>query len=261
MAKKAPEHNSNQTLYLVIIAAVFLMGGLLIGSVFGSSGGDDNGGNIDSNELNATVAAMVATQVAAVPTSPPTATPPVNVDVADSVDDDAFLGPVDAPVVIVEFSDFQCGYCGVWFRETLPQILEAYPDEVKFIYRDWPIFGDNSVRAAMATECAEEQGQFWPMHNIIFEKMQADERPTLDQATLVAFAGELNMDTDSFEECMTSQRYLEEIQNDYNDAASYVFNGTPSFVINGTIYRIGASPFATFDRIIRDELAALDQES
>src|SRR5690606_8405032 len=92
----------------------------------------------------------VSTHVAApVPTETPIPPTPTPMPIADTVDDDAIRGPEDAPVTIVEFSDFQCVYCGRFFTETLPRILETYPNEVRFVYRDFPIFGDDSVRAAM----------------------------------------------------------------------------------------------------------------
>ena len=213
------------------------------------------GGNVDEAYLQAMIDSAVGTQVATlIPTAtaiPPT---PTRIPLLTSADDDAFLGAEDAPVVIVEFSDFQCGYCGRWYDETLPQILEKYPDEVKFVYRDFPIFGDDSARAAMAAECAEEQGKFWDLHNRIFQLQTAGEL-ALDQASLVNLAGELDMDTDAFEQCLVSEKYLDEVLVDFQAADMYGFRGTPGFIINGAVYTFGAQPFEVFDSIIQSELA------
>jgi protein-disulfide isomerase len=211
--------------------------------------------SINPDDLESLVDQAVSTQVAAlVPTNTPIPPTPTRVPNTDAADDDAFHGPDDAPVVIVEFSDFQCPYCARFYRETLPQILEKYPDAVKFVYRDFVIFGEDSLRAAMATECAEEQGNFWQMHDAIFDSREAANAPALSQETLVSYAENLELDTDAFAECLTSERYSDEVVNDYRAAVGYGFGGTPGFLINGE-YVSGAQPFSTFDQIIQQELA------
>lgn len=215
-----------------------------------------NQSSISPDDLETLVDQAVSTQVAAlVPTNTPIPPTPTRVPNADATDDDAFHGPDDAPVVIVEFSDYQCPYCERFYRETLPQILEKYPDEVKFVYRDFVIFGEDSARAAMATECAEEQDKFWQMHNAIFDSREAPDAPPLSQETLVSYAENLELDTDAFAECLASERYSDEVMNDYQAAVGYGFGGTPGFLINGR-YVSGAQPFSAFDQIIQQELAA-----
>jgi protein-disulfide isomerase len=217
-------------------------------------------GAISQGEMQQMIDNVVNTQVAAlIPTNTPIPPTPTIIPVGVAEQDDAFRGPEDAPVVIVEFSDFQCGYCGRWYQQTLPLILEAYPTEVKFVYRDFPIFGDDSLRAAMATECAEDQGKFWEMHNRLFDRAVNQEQVSLSQETLVSYAGELGMDTRSFGECLSSDKYREEVLADYQAATDYKLRGTPGFVINGVVYAIGAQPFDVFDGIIRSELAKQQQ--
>jgi len=126
---------------------------------------------------------------------------------------------------------------------------------VKFVYRDFPIFGEDSVRAAMATECAEEQDSFWEMHDAIFTLMTGDTPTELSQDTLVSMAGDLELDTDAFSMCLDSQRYAEEVQADYQDAVRWGLQGTPGYVINGVVYPIGAQSFEVFDQIIQQHLA------
>ncbi|MCC6799017.1 MAG: thioredoxin domain-containing protein [Anaerolineae bacterium] len=220
------------------------------------SGGDNE--SLTRADIAALVDQSVGTQVAAlVPTNTPIPPTPTPVPIADTADDDAFRGPQDAPVTIVEFSDFQCGYCGRFYEQTLPQILEKYPDQVRFVYRDFPIFGDDSVRAAMAAECAADQDMFWEMHNRIFDIHKAESAPTLSQETLVSFAQEIGItDTAAFETCLAEEQYLDEIIADFQTAQVYGFRGTPGFVINGVIYSFGAQPFEVFDAIIQQELSA-----
>lgn len=214
-------------------------------------------GGVSQADIAQLVQQSVSTQVAAlVPTETPIPSTPTPMPIADTVDDDAIRGPEDAPVTIVEFSDFQCVYCGRFFTETLPRILETYPNEVRFVYRDFPIFGDDSVRAAMAAECAAEQDMFWEMHDRIFAIHQEASAPTLSQETLVSFAEELDMDTEAFETCLAEERYMDEIIGDFQAAQAYGFRGTPGFVINGVVYSFGAQPFEVFDAIIQQELAA-----
>lgn len=217
-----------------------------------------SGGSASSSDVQQMVDAAVGTQVALLrPTNTPVPPTPTVIPPGVAEDDDAFKGPADAAVVIVEFSDFQCPYCGRWYEQTLPRILETYPNEVKFVYRDFPIFGEDSLRAAQATECAEEQevDKFWAMHDRLFVRLTSGDTTPLSQETLVGYAEEIGLDTRSFAECLSSQRYYDEVERDYQAAVSYGLRGTPGFVINGVVYAIGAQPFDVFDRIIQDELA------
>lgn len=215
------------------------------------------GSTLTQGELQALVNQAVGTQVAALkPTNTPVPPTPTVIPADVSADDDPFLGPADAPVVIVEFSDFQCGYCNRWAQQVLPKILETYPNEVKFVYRDFTIFGDDSIRAAMAAHCAEESGKFWDMHNYLFNGLASEPRIGLDEDSLVSAAGDMGLDESSFRECVASQRYLAEIIDDGRTAQSWGFGGTPGFVINGVVYPFGAQSFEVFDSIIKAELEA-----
>jgi protein-disulfide isomerase len=215
-----------------------------------------SGDSISSDQLQQMVAQAVGTQIATlIPTSTPIPPTPTVIPRAIAEDDDPFQGPADAPVVIVEFSDFQCSFCGRWYKETLPQILAAYPTQVKFVYRDYTIFGEESLRAATAADCANEQGKFWEMHNRLFDRLENQENTPLNDDTFISYAGELGMDTTAFSECLTSERYVNEVLADYSAAQSYGLQGTPGFVINGVVYTMGAQPFQVFDGIIQSELA------
>jgi protein-disulfide isomerase len=213
----------------------------------------------NTDDIQSLVDQAVSTQVAALrPTATPIPPTPTRVPNADAAGDNAFRGPADAPVVMVEFSDYQCPYCLRFYEETLPQILQKYPNQVKFVYRDFVIFGEDSVRAAMATRCAGEQGKFWEMQAAIFDSRKASDAPPLSQETLVGYAGTLGLDTASFTECLSSGRYSDAVTNDYQAAVNYGFTGTPGFLINGRVV-MGAQPFQVFDQVIQQELAAAQQ--
>jgi protein-disulfide isomerase len=214
------------------------------------------GGNVSSQQVQQLIDSAVGTAVATlVPTATPIPPTPTIIPRGVAEGNAPFRGAADAPVVIVEFADFQCTYCGRWYQQTLPNILAAYPNQVKFVYRHFPIFGDDSVRAAMAADCANDQGKFWEMHDRLFTRLENQEQASLSEDTLVSYAQELGLDTRSFSECLSGQKYLNNVINDYQTAQSYGLQGTPGFVIDGVVYTMGAQPFEVFDNIIKSELA------
>jgi len=168
-----------------------------------------------------------------------------------SADDDPALGPQDAPVLIVEFSDFQCGYCARFTTETLNQILDTYGNQVRFVYRDFPLTSMHpyAQKAAEAAQCAYEQGKYWEYSDLLFQNQQA-----LDVDSLKGYAQQLGLDTDAFNECLDSGRYTSEVQNDFAQGQSYGVTGTPTFFINGRLL-VGAKPFSAFQAMIAEELA------
>jgi len=165
------------------------------------------------------------------------------------VDDDPYLGPEDAPITIVEFSDFNCGYCRKWYVETLQPLLDAYPDQIRFVYRDFPLLAESSVTAAYAAQCANEQGAFWDFHDALFTRQEP-----MNLETYLLYVEEFDLDTDAFEECYESERTSIEVENDARFAAGLGIRGTPTFFING-LALVGAQPIENFQRLIEDELA------
>jgi len=166
-------------------------------------------------------------------------------------DDDPFLGPADAPVTIIEFGDYQCPFCGLFYDETLPQIQATYAGQVRFVYRDFPLTSIhlNAQKAAEASECADDQGRFWEYHALLWANQQA-----LDVADLKAYAGELGLDTAAFDDCLDSGENAQEVQKDSSDAVGYGVTGTPWFFIND-VPLPGAQPFSAFQAIIDPLLA------
>ena len=165
-----------------------------------------------------------------------------------SVDDDPALGPQDAPITIIEFSDFRCGFCAKFRRETLDALLAEYPDQIHFVYRDFPVAG--GYEAALAAECADEQGAFWDFHDLLF----SGEIPNLDRDAFAIYAEKLDLDVQDLLACVDEERLSEEVEADARFASSLGITGTPTFFING-IPLVGAQPLSAFIQIIEYELA------
>ncbi|MDO8600835.1 MAG: DsbA family protein [bacterium] len=171
-------------------------------------------------------------------------------------DTDPFLGNPDAPVTIVEFSDFQCPFCGRFFETVEPQIIEKYvkTGKVKFVYRDFAFLGDESVWAAEAAKCAHEQGKFWQYHDYLFNHQQGENGGAFSKANLKLFAQSVGLDTGAFNSCFDSGKYLAEVQKDTADGRALGVSGTPTNFVN-TQAVTGALPLEEFERVIEEELA------
>ena len=178
--------------------------------------------------------------------------PKVNV----SVDPDRVKGNPQVPVMIVEFSDYQCPYCQA-AEATLKEVLARYEGRVSLAYRDFPLsqIHPQAQLAAEASRCAAEQGRFWEYHDALFANQSM-----LQQPGLIEHARKLGFDEKSFEACLTTGKFRSAVQSDYQDGVKAGVNGTPSFFING-IYLNGNQPTAEFARIIEDELAAIRSSS
>jgi len=171
-----------------------------------------------------------------------------------SEDDDPAIGPSDAPVVIIEFSDYQCPFCRKFREETLDKILETYEGKVRFVYRDFPLENIHAyaLKAAEAANCAGEQGKYFEYHDVLFEK-QTDWSARGEEA-FVEYAQQLSLDVESFKICLASGKYEEEVRKDFQDGINAGVTGTPAFFINGIPLK-GAQPFEAFKVIIDSELA------
>jgi protein-disulfide isomerase len=162
------------------------------------------------------------------------------------IDDDPSLGPIDAPVTIVEFSDFECPYCRQWHQEVWPQIEAAYNGKVRLIFRDFPLtqIHSNAMSAAIAANCAAVQNKYWEYHDLIYKG-----DIELSPLAYEAFVTQLNMNLDSFTQCQKRVDIQTEIQQDMEFAGMIGVEGTPTFFVNG--YRlVGAQPFEEFKKVI-----------
>lgn len=238
------EHDDEQATFTVtgaglrtaVVALVFLLIGFVGGVMLTNS-------RVNTADLESIVRAVVAEELA-------------NAgglgggsSAASLIDNDPSFGPADAPITIVEFSDFYCTYCTRFATETLPRLQERYGDHIHFVYRDLPIIGGQvSVDAAVAGNCAHDQGKFWEFHNLLFANNAARARDLY-----VSFASELGMDADAFTLCLDDPAKVDEVMLDYVDGQTLGITGTPKFYINGKVIS-GAQPYDTFALVIDAEL-------
>jgi protein-disulfide isomerase len=171
--------------------------------------------------------------------------------VSVSADDDAILGDKNAPIEIIEFSDYECPFCTRFYTDTLPQLKTTYIDtgKAKLIYRDFPLgFHANAQKAAEAGECAGDEGKYFEMHDKLFEQGVSGGVTAFKQ-----YAKEIGLNTATFDVCLDSGKYTSEVQKDFQDGQRAGVQGTPTFYINGQ-QLVGAQPFEAFQQIIEQEL-------
>ncbi len=161
-----------------------------------------------------------------------------------------YIGPKDAPITIIEFSDYQCPFCRRWHDEVYGPLLQAYPGQIKLVYRNLPLTSihPDAFSASEAAMCAGEQDAYWPFHEKLFEG------DSLGSAVYTQYANELSLNLNAFETCMSEHRYKEEIQADSDFAINLGINSTPTFFINGLAI-VGAQPLSVFQQVIDKELA------
>lgn len=194
------------------------------------------------------------------PARPGAADEPTEVKV--SIDDDPIKGKADAPVTIVEFSDYECPFCKRNHDQVFPQIAKEYIDtgKVRYIFRDYPLgFHKRAKPAAVAANCAGEQGKYWEMHEYLFQS-----KANLTDDKFIEFANSNGLDVPKYEACLKDNKHDAEIDNDFKDGQNYGVRGTPSFFIGKTtdgkemtgVYIRGARPFDAFKTEIDKILAA-----
>ena len=184
------------------------------------------------------------------PPSAPSA-PTVVADMEELIDDDHVNGDDDAPVTIVEWSDFECPFCTRFYNDAYQQIKSEYVDtgKVKFVYRDFPLsFHPNAQKAAEAAECAGEQDKYFEMHDLMFEQGVSG-----GVTSYKSYAQRLGLDTAEFNSCLDSGEMAGEVRKDFADGQAAGISGTPGFIVNGRLIS-GAQPFAAFQQAIEAAL-------
>jgi protein-disulfide isomerase len=173
-----------------------------------------------------------------------------NQNVSINLVNQPFLGFENSPVTIVMYSDFQCEFCKYFIDNTLSTILSNYPNEVKFVHKDFPLAASHPLaqKAALASECSYKQNKFWEMHSMIFEN-----QATLAEGSFSQFATTIGLNKTTFEACMTSQEALDEVNADYNEGLALGIVGTPTFYVNN-IKIEGSQTFEVFRAVINQEL-------
>lgn len=174
-----------------------------------------------------------------------------------------FLGKSDAPVTVVEFSDFQCPFCAAvngvkndvynqivagspGWEPVVPNLKKDYIDKglVKFVYRDFSFLGEESDLAANAALCAADQGKYWQYHDKIFESQKGENQGALKEEKLKSLGLQLGLDSDKFNSCISGKTHLQEVKDSTSNARIYGVSGTPAFFVNGKIIPGGAVPYS-----------------
>jgi len=173
-----------------------------------------------------------------------------------SVEGAPFMGKYDAPVTLMEFSDYQCPFCSRHYRETMPTLVKDYVEtgKLRFVMRENPIQSIHSraMPASLAALCANDQGKYWEMHNIMFEHQRE-----LTDENLKSYAATIGLNTAEFDSCFDSKKYEKTVNDDLKDGRDLGIRGTPGFVVgltdpkdpntvNFTIFLNGAKPLAEF---------------
>jgi protein-disulfide isomerase len=159
------------------------------------------------------------------------------------------IGPEDAPVTVVEFADFQCPYCSR-LAKTLKGVLDNYGTKVRLVFRQFPLseVHPNAESAAEASLCAADQGRFWEMHDLLYESPGQ-----LNPSDLSAKAANLKLDMQSFNQCVSSRKYANKVQQDFYEGIKLGIAGTPVVFVNGRFFS-GALPLEDISRIIDQEI-------
>jgi protein-disulfide isomerase len=175
----------------------------------------------------------------------PAPTDPAPLDAAPA------LGPVTAPVTIIEYADFGCPACWEWHKlGILDQLRAKYGDQIRFVWRDFPVITLLSPKAAEAGQCAHEQGKFWEFHDLVYERDGAIEADDLKTA-----AAKVGLDMDQFNDCVTSRRYRDRVNAQQHEGFEHGLKGAPAFFVNGQPV-IGPQRLAVFEEIINPILKA-----
>lgn len=161
------------------------------------------------------------------------------------------IGPRNAAITIVEFSDFQCPYCQKWHDQVYEQLLAAYPNKIRLVYRNLPLtqIHPQAMNAAEASLCANDQNAYWKYHDQLF-----DNASSLNDDLYATIAADLRLNTTTFGKCMTDHKYQTFIQEDMQFAIDLGVQSTPTFFINGLAI-VGAQPLSVFQQVIDQELA------
>jgi protein-disulfide isomerase len=174
-------------------------------------------------------------------------------------------GKPNAPVTLVDFSDFQCPFCQRYSNTTFPQLMKDYVDtgKVKYAFMQFPLdFHPNAKPAAIAAQCANEQGKFWPFHDVLYSTQDKWQSLSGNETTKVfkQYAATLKLDTAKFNTCVDSKKYDDQITKDTSVGSKYQVSGTPTFYIGndkkGYTQLVGAQPVSTFKQQIDQLLAS-----
>ncbi|MDC0211311.1 DsbA family protein [Candidatus Nitrosopelagicus sp.] len=163
------------------------------------------------------------------------------------------MGNPNAKITIVEFGDYQCTFCYKFHDETMKKITDEYikTNNVNFIYKDFPLNGEQSILASEAVYCAQKQNKFWEYHNTLYNNWGGENTGWITENILLGFARDLEMNLDDFSQCLGKSEFRQKVLDNEKFGREIGINATPSFLIfnDNEIYRIiGAQPFEKFEQ-------------
>ena len=177
--------------------------------------------------------------------------------VIDAGNGSPMLGDPSAPVTIIEFGDYQCHFCALWYHDTSPRVKDDLVSSGKtnLVFVDFAFLGRDSPKAAQASYCADDQGMYWEYHGVLYESQQDRiDGGWASPANLRAFAVDLELDIDTFNECMSSQKYADRVAYNTRVATENGVEATPTFFVvgpdGGHVMIQGAHPYSTFARAV-----------
>ena len=165
------------------------------------------------------------------------------------------LGNPDAPITIVEWGDYQCTYCHAFYKNSKDSLIKEYVDtgKVNFVFRDFPLNGPDSVLAAEASYCANDQGKYWEYHDELYKNWAGEKTGWVNRNSLDQFAVTVGIDAAQFDKCLDDKKYEQKVLDNQKFGERIGINATPSFLIfdskNGTKI-IGAQPFSVFKQVL-----------
>ena len=170
------------------------------------------------------------------------------------------LGSPSAPITIVEFGDYQCEACYHWYHNTRADIIDNYIETGKanLVFIDLPFLGRDSITAAQATYCADDQGKYWEYHEILYNFQETIDNGWASKDRLVSFAFNLDMNTGQFSDCIDSGKYSKRVKANYDESQRFGAEATPTFLIispDGAVKKItSAQPYSVFSQVIEPML-------
>lgn len=214
----------------ILIAAVMIAGALVFTTLYKGGSGDAVANNNDANAgaANGAVTPSSASTTAILALS----------------SRDAILGDANAPVTVIEYGDYQCPYCAQYYSTTQSSIISKYVNtgKVKMVFRDYPFLGNESVAAAEAAQCAEDQNKLWAYHDALYSAKLGDDGKggtendgTLSRTLFMSIASNLKMDTKAFGDCIDSNKYANLVAQEKADGGVLGVNSTPATIVNGSL--------------------------
>ncbi len=236
----------------ILVAAIVIGGAVVFATLY-------HGGSASGSGTVANAPQAAGNQAAAAPAAP---APVTNTAVMTLGPRDAILGNPSATVTIVEYGDYQCPYCGMFFDQTEPQIVQNYVNtgKVRMVFRDFPFLGPESTAAANAAQCAEDQNKLWPYHNALYAAKYADftsgggeDDGFFSHAEFIKLAQQVGLNMTQFTSCINNNSDASIVTQEKAAATAAGVNSTPTFFINGQQI-IGAQPYSAFQQALNSAL-------